>query len=142
MQTCNRCGAEARLVKPSRLRWLALGAYWAVILLIGASFAVLMGLNLILVPCWFLAATSIGPAARQMLDPRCASCDSIANYALVPAAAGASSAAGATYVAGSASRPADERAVKGALIREAKDQRHLGDRVGRVDEVGHREISS
>jgi len=48
--------------------WVIIGAAWAVLLPVGVCCALLLPLNLVLVPCWFAAASSLGVLARELLD--------------------------------------------------------------------------
>lgn len=128
------CSSSCNVVRPSRLRWIPIGLAWAVILLLGLCSALMMGLNVVLVPCWLVAASSLGPLARELLTPRCADCGAPSSEV--------ASAPGAADVAGRAARPADERAVEGALIGEAQHQRDLRDGVRVAREVGERELAS
>lgn len=130
MGPCSSCGSEASPVRRSRAWWIVVGALWAAFLFLGVCSALLLPLNMVLVPCWLAVASSVGPWARELLDPRCGGCGAIGSPARAP------------YLAGGASRPADERPVEGALVGEAEDQRDLGDRVRTVREVGRRKIAS
>ena len=70
---------------------------WSVLIPLGACAAIMLPLNMVLVPLWFSAATSVGPLARTLFG----------EYPSSNAAAN---------VAGSATGPANERAVEGALV--------------------------
>ncbi len=129
MAPCSSCGAEARPVQPSRAWWGVLVALWVVFLFVGACSAILLPLNMLLVPCWLAAASSVGPWARQLVDPRCGACGKIGSPARAP------------YVARRATRPAHEGAMERALIAEAQDERDLRDGMRVVREVPGREIA-
>jgi hypothetical protein len=112
---CAACGEREGSRRPSRAWWLVVVFAWAVLLLFGACAALMLPLNLVLVPAWLSCAMAVGPLARRLTEPRCRACG--ASWA--PAAEVARRLAG----------PADERAVEGALVGEPDEERHLGDRV-------------
>lgn len=105
-------------MKPSRAWWLLVVAVWTLLLGFGACFAILLPLNLVLVPAWLACATSVGPMARKVTEPRCGDCG---------ARAGSAARRTATEVARGLAGPANEGAMEGALVREAHEQRDLGD---------------
>ena len=105
--SCGKCGAEGAVVRPTRLWWAVIALAWTVFILFGACFAVMLPLNLVLVPAWLMVASAVGPLARRATEPRCRACGaSCPRYA-------------APEVPRGATRPADERAMEGALIGEA-----------------------
>lgn len=56
-------------VGPRRVvAWLIVGMAWAVLLALGVCCALALPLNLLLIPCWLSAASSVGPLARELLD--------------------------------------------------------------------------
>ena len=71
---CPRCGDGRPPVRSSRLAWAIFPLVWAPLFLVGAGAALLLPLNLILVPCWLACASAVGALARRLLDPRCAAC--------------------------------------------------------------------
>lgn len=78
-------------------RWMFVVLAWTVLLSLGACVAIMLPLNLVLVPCWFAMASSVGPLAQRVFgDPR-----------------------SAARRARRRPRPSDERAVERRLIREA-----------------------
>lgn len=48
--------------------WLIIGTAWTVLLALGVCCALALPLNLLLVPCWLAAASSVGTLARNLLD--------------------------------------------------------------------------
>lgn len=47
-------------------RWAFLGVCWTILLFLGACFAIMLPLNLVLIPCWIAMATSVGTLAREL----------------------------------------------------------------------------
>ena len=47
-------------------RWAFLGVCWTILLFLGACFAIMLPLNLVLIPCWISMATSVGALAREL----------------------------------------------------------------------------
>jgi len=103
---CTACGAHTSFSKPSRAYWLLIAPFWAVLLFVGAGCALMLPLNLVLVPAWLAAAGSIGRISDWMATARCGEC-------------GSESAARAPEVSGRPARPAHEGAMEGALVGEA-----------------------
>jgi hypothetical protein len=105
---CARCGDDKPPVRASRLlAWVVVPLAWILLFAVGLGSALCLGLNLVLIPCWFACACALGPLARKLLDPKCGSCGE---------PRGSTSTA---YVARRPPRPADERAVEGRLVGEA-----------------------
>lgn len=71
---CARCGDDAPPRRPSPLVRVVLVVGWAVFLLLGACCALMLPLNLVLVPCWLACASAVGPLARRATELRCGSC--------------------------------------------------------------------
>jgi hypothetical protein len=105
---CPTCGDDKPAVRAPRVAHAIIPLGWAAILLFGACLAILVPLNLVLIPCWLAVGTSLGALARELLDWKCASCG-----------APRGSAARAPYVARRSPRPAHERAMEGGLVGEA-----------------------
>lgn len=112
---CGSCGALSSVRAKGRAWWLVVGLAWVPLLLVGACCALLLPLNLVLVPMWLACATAVGALARRATEPRCGVCG----------ASGARLAA--AEVARRDAGPAQEGAMEGALIRKAREQRDLGD---------------
>lgn len=108
--SCSKCGDDKPAVRAPRLAWAVIPLMWTVIILFGAFLAILVPVNLLLIPCWMMVGSSLGPLAREILDPKCGSCG---------ANRGLSSASSSAYVTRRASGPADEGTMKGGLVREA-----------------------
>lgn len=106
---CRACGTREPPRARSRVWWIPLGMFWAVLLGFGACFAILLPLNLLLVPAWLAVGSSVGPLARKLTEPRCPSCGA-------PATSRVRTRAALPEVARRPARPADERAMEGALV--------------------------
>ncbi len=91
--------AAAKKPKLSRMknvaRWGFVILVWSVLIPLGACAAIMLPLNMVLVPLWLGAATSVGPLARKL-------------FGEYPSAA--------ANVARGAAGPADEGAMERALI--------------------------
>lgn len=74
---CPRCAHEGAPDRPGPLGWVVVVGFWSVVLLFGACAAILLPLNLLLVPGWLAVASTVGPLARRWLDPRCAACGEV-----------------------------------------------------------------
>jgi hypothetical protein len=117
--TCTKCGQGREMSGARHVRTAARVGFtmvaWTGLIVVGACAAILVPINLVLIPCWLAAASSVGPLARELFDGRCEECDG------VPAKAGteSTSARRAPDFARSAPRPAHERAMKGSLIGKA-----------------------
>lgn len=106
---CRACGAEKSVSKRS-IVWRVLAvAFWVPMLALGVCCALLLPLNLVLVPCWVACACAVGPLARKASEVHCHACG-------VSAEVAANSFA---EVPRRDARPAHERAMEGALVREA-----------------------
>lgn len=105
---CPSCGDREPPVRAPRIAWAVIPLVWGPLIVVGVCCALLMGLNLVLVPCWLACAGAVGPVARKLLDPKCGACGEPRG-----------SAPGAAHVAGGPAGPADERAVERRLIGEA-----------------------
>jgi hypothetical protein len=105
---CSRCGDDRPAKRAPRVALALIPLAWAVVLLFGAVLAILVPLNLVLIPCWLAVGTSLGALAREVLDPKCAGCG-----------APRVSAGRAAHVARRTSRPAHEGAMEGGLVGEA-----------------------
>src|SRR5262245_46849854 len=68
---CATCGDHSPAVRRPRILAALLPIAWAFILFFGACLAILVPLNLILIPCWLMVGSSLGPLARELLDPHC-----------------------------------------------------------------------
>lgn len=121
---CKACGGMNTVVTPSRAWWVVVVAVWTLLLGFGACFAILLPLNLVLVPCWLACATSVGPMARKLAETRCKACgvQPGTREALQSAARRT-----ASEVAGRLAGPAHEGAMEGALVREPHEQRDFAD---------------
>jgi hypothetical protein len=113
-ETCPSCKAPAvpsvsstgRVAK--RLaRIFVLACAWTVILGFGAALAILIPINLILIPCWLMVGSSLGPLARELFDPKCARCLDIHG-------------AGAANVSRRSARPTNKGSMEGCLVGEAQ----------------------
>lgn len=129
---CRACGGRGTVETPSRAWWGLVALAWALLLGFGACFAILLPLNLVLVPAWLACATAVGPMARRVTEPRCRACRAT-DAALRQTTSNVdheASRAGrvASEVAGGLARPADERAMEGALIGEPDEERDLRER--------------
>lgn len=71
---CPRCRGTSGLARPNPAWWLVLVPTWALLLFFGACAAIMLPLNLVLVPTWFACATSVGALARKVTSPRCRDC--------------------------------------------------------------------
>lgn len=71
---CRACNGVGTMGAPGRGWWVVTGLAWAIFLLFGACSALLLPLNLVLVPAWLACASAIGPLARRASEPRCRSC--------------------------------------------------------------------
>jgi hypothetical protein len=105
---CAACADDGPAVRAPRLAAVVIPIAWAFILLFGACLAILVPLNLVLIPCWVAVGSSLGPLARELLDPKCKACG-----------APRGSARSAANVARRASRPAHEGTMEGTLVGEA-----------------------
>lgn len=105
---CPSCGDGRPAVRAPRMSWVLVPLAWSVLIGAGVASALLLPLNIVLIPCWLACAGAVGPLARKLLDPKCAACGEPRG-----------SATGAAHLAGRPSGPADERAVKRGLIGEA-----------------------
>lgn len=77
-------------------RWMFVVLAWTLLLSLGACVAIMLPLNLLLVPCWFAMASSVGPLAQRVFgDPR-----------------------STARRAGRRAGPSHERAVERRLVRE------------------------
>jgi hypothetical protein len=113
---CGACGNCAGRRPPSRAWWLVVVPAWAALLFVGACSAIMLPLNLVLVPAWFACALSLGTLARRARSPSCRACGEWdGSWSAAP------------EVAGGLARPADERAVERALVGEAHQERDLRD---------------
>lgn len=106
---CPRCGDANPPVRAPRLALLAIPTMCIPLMALGAFLAILLPLNLLLVPCWVACASGIGELVRRLVDPKCGSCGDPLG-----------SAASAAKLARRSSGPANERAMKGRLIGEAQ----------------------
>lgn len=103
---CQACGAHESVTRPSRAYWLLIAPFWAVLLFVGACCALMLPLNLVLVPAWLACAGAVGRISDRMATPRCKDC-------------GSESAARAPEVTGRTTGPAHEGSMEGALVGEA-----------------------
>lgn len=110
---CSRCGeTHSRRVNPILAR-IVLVLAWTLILGFGALLAILVPVNLILIPCWLMVGSSLGPLVAELFDAKCVRCgQSRASYA---ASAPPRS---SPEVSRRLPCPAHERAVERALIGE------------------------
>lgn len=105
---CPSCGDRGPAVRAPRIARAFVPLAWAVLIAAGMCSALLLPLNMVLIPCWLACASAVGPLARKLLDPKCGGCGEPRG-----------SAARAAHVAGGPSGPSDEGAVKGRLVRKA-----------------------
>ncbi|MFX8377796.1 hypothetical protein ABTL70_20140, partial [Acinetobacter baumannii] len=47
-------------------RWGFLVLAWSLLVPLGAAAVIMLPLNLVLVPCWLMMASSVGPLAREL----------------------------------------------------------------------------
>lgn len=106
---CRRCGAHSAVSRPSKAYWLLIAPFWAVLLFVGACCALMLPLNLVLVPAWLACAGAVGRISDRMATARCGACG----------ACGSESAARTPEVTRRSTGPANEGPMEGALIREA-----------------------
>ncbi len=71
---CPRCHGRSGLAAPRRAWWLVVVPAWVLLLLFGACAAIMLPLNLVLVPTWLVCATSIGALARKATTRTCRDC--------------------------------------------------------------------
>lgn len=107
VRACGACGAPSSVKTPSKAWWIAVVALWVPTLFFGACAALMLPLNLVLVPCWLACASSVGALSRRITEPRCEECSASGARIAPP------------EVARRTARPADEGAMEGALVREA-----------------------
>jgi hypothetical protein len=107
---CPTCRDENPGVRAPRLvAWAVTAIAWTAILLTGSALAILIPINLVLIPCWLIVGSSLGPLARELFDPKCQACASPRGF----------SSTGPAHVSWRSTRPANKRAVESGLVREA-----------------------
>ncbi len=97
--------------------WALLPIAWILLLGTGSVVALLLPLNMILIPCWIAVGSSLGALTREVLDPTCPGCGALRGSGGMPERSAARGRA--TDLAGGASGPAHEGAVEAGLVREA-----------------------
>lgn len=115
---CANCGDKNPPVRAPKIAWALIPLAWTLILGIGSVLAILVPLNLILIPCWFAVGSSLGALAREVLDPKCGGCGAPrgASYASWSANKSAADRRALADFARRAARPANEGAVEGGLV--------------------------
>jgi len=71
---CTACGGHRTMRPRSRAWWLVIVAAWAALLLVGASGALVIGLNFFVVPGVLAAAGSLGALSRRVHGGTCTAC--------------------------------------------------------------------
>jgi hypothetical protein len=115
---CPSCGeAKPAGRVPKIVAWSVIPVMWTAMIGFGACLAILVPANLVLIPCWLMVASSLGPLAREMLDPKCEGCGEPRGFSSsAPAWRRTTGGSAASNVSRRATRPTHEGAMEGSLV--------------------------
>jgi hypothetical protein len=114
---CPSCGeAKATGRVPKIVAWTVIPVMWTAMIGFGACLAILVPANLVLIPCWLMVASSLGPLAREMLDPKCEGCGEPRGFSSSAAAPWKKTTTASSNIARRTSRPTHEGAMEGGLV--------------------------